>query len=408
MASFLTALASVGSQYAEGKEAARAEKAATAEKQQRLGIDQSYLDLARQAGRRQQEELELRKKSGDIIELKDGRLWSVSQGKIIDVPKAPAAATTIGQFISKQPKAIQGQLTEAAQMYAENDPNRPEHALDKILSIAEDYRKKQETLHKTDPIIAAQVGPYPDPARYPQGEDDPQYRVATKKWGIEAETVKNRIASAAAEARGKAYGEFRPGAFIDQQGNIQSGFWGDAIRRGLIPYQPGFQSLTRTQQIVEMQGASSKLRSAIDALQPEDAFSPTAVIQLRAAAGAGDESAFREVINNALAGTLNERQMNYLLWLQQMGERVLSLRNVAGMGQGAQDLRAAIQATLPGITSGSKQFALKRLDAVDNQINILGRGIPRTNINMGGPGAAPSAAPMPKLSISPDGTISIK
>jgi hypothetical protein len=103
------------------------------------------------------------------------------------------------------------------------------------------------------------------------------------------------------------------------------------------------------------------------------------------ASNVDDHNVFTSIVNNLAASATNERQRDYLMWLQQMGERVLSLRNVGGMGQGAQDLREAIQATLPGITSGSKEFALKKLTGVDNQIRILGRGVPHTSINMGQP-----------------------
>jgi hypothetical protein len=237
---------------------------------------------------------------------------------------------------------------------------------------------------KVDPIISAQIGKPPDPGKFPQGEEDPQYKLAAKKWGVQAETIKTRMASSAAEARGKAYGEYRPGAFITPEGDTVSAFYGDAIKKGYVPFAPGFQAMSRTVQIGEMQGASSKLRSAINALGPDDAFTSEAVFQLRHAAATDDPKTFALILDNAMAASLNEHQQDYLIWLQQMGERVLSLRNVAGMGQGAQDLRAAIQATLPGISSGTKEFALKRLDAVDNQVNILGSGIPKTHINTQG------------------------
>jgi hypothetical protein len=61
--------------------------------------------------------------------------------------------------------------------------------------------------------------------------------------------------------------------------------------------------------------------------------------------------------------------------VRQLNERAMSLRNVAGMGTGAQDLRTAIRAMIPGIRSGDKKMMNKQLDAFDNQVSILKEGI---------------------------------
>jgi hypothetical protein len=238
---------------------------------------------------------------------------------------------------------------------------------------------KISAMGKVDPIITAQIGKPPDPTVYPKGEDDPIYKAKAKLWGVEAETIKTRMASAAAEARGKAYGTYRPGAYITPEGELVSSFAGPAIEKGYVPAPQGFQAMSKQAQFQEMSNASGNLRHAIEALQPGDAFSPDQVAKLNLAARAPDEGVFTAIVSNLASSTTNERQQDYLIWLQQMGERILSLRNVAGMGQGAQDLRAAIQATLPNISSGTKEFALKRLDAVDNQITLLQRGIPKVS-----------------------------
>lgn len=225
---------------------------------------------------------------------------------------------------------------------------------------------------KVDPIIDAQLGPRPDPSQFPLGKLDPKFKALDKQWGINAENIKNRMA----QQRGIGYNLTRPGAYVTPDGQLVTATAGTAIAGGYVPAAPAFNAMTKGQQFVEMKNASGNLRSAIEALKPEDAFTPEQVVQLRLAAGAQDEGVFQSILGNMAAAATNDRQQNYLIWLQQMGERILSLRNVAGMGQGAQDLRAAITATLPNISSGSKQFALKRLDAVDNQINLLQKGIP--------------------------------
>lgn len=384
MASVLTALASIGNQYAEGTSEGRKEKLDRQVQQQELESRKAFLDLQREAQRRLSDELEFKKKQGDLMEFKDGRIWSVSQGKFID-PARPNPIDSLKEFISKQPKDVQSELETAGRTSLEMDPGNPGKAFDRVEAIAKTYKAEQEKKNKVDPIIAAQIGPRPSPEAYPKGEKDPAYTMAVKKWGVDAETVKNRIASAAASARGQAYGAFRAGPYITPSGDLVTAYAGDAIKQGFVPYTAGFQAMSRTQQIAEMQGASYQLRTAINNLGEDDAFSTAQVFMLRAAANQlntnGNPTLFSSMISNLAASSLNEKQQDYVIWIQQMGERILSLRNVAGMGQGAQDLREAIQSTLPGFTSGTKQFAMRKLDAVDNQIRILGRGIPNPRVN---------------------------
>jgi hypothetical protein len=224
---------------------------------------------------------------------------------------------------------------------------------------------------KANPIITAQIGKPPDPSVYPKGEDDPIYKAKAKQWGVEAEKITNRMA----QQRGIGYNMSRPGAYVTPEGDLVTATAAQAMAGGYTPAAPTFNVMSKQAQFSEMKNASGKLRDSIEALQPGDAFTPDQVAKLKLASEAQDEGIFRSIVSNMASGTTNERQQDYLIWLQQMGERILSLRNVAGMGQGAQDLRAAIQATLPNISSGTKQFALKRLDAVDNQINLLQKGI---------------------------------
>src|ERR1700674_209621 len=252
---------------------------------------------------------------------------------------------------------------------------------------------KKSGLGTVDPIVAAQIGKPPDSAKFPQGENDPNYKGQMKLWGAEAEKIKTRMASATAEARGKAYGAYRPGAYITPEGELVSAFVGQAIGQGWVPAAPGFQAMSKQAQFSEIQSASGKLRSAIGNLQPGDAFSAPAVIQLGMAMNAPDAGSMHSIASNLMASGLNERQQDYVVWLTQMAERLLSIRNIAGMGQGAEDLRRAIQATLPNIASGTPEFALRRMDAVDNQISQLYRGIPKVSKIMGNQSTPAKTAP---------------
>jgi hypothetical protein len=242
-----------------------------------------------------------------------------------------------------------------------------------------------------DPIIIAQVGKPPNPANYPKGEADPLFIAANEVWGVKAETIKNRMVG----SRGVGYNMSKPGMFITPDGQMVPETWGDAIKKGHTAAAQAFNVLPRETQMNEMLSASGKLRSAINDLQPGDAFSLESTAVLNTASGmlqhGGDPTLFSSILMNEAAKATNERQRAYLTWLAQLGERVLSVRNIMGMGQGAQDIRAAIQSTLPNVNSGSKAFALQRLDAVDNLFNLLYKGIPKSgiNVNRDQPGTPP-------------------
>lgn len=239
----------------------------------------------------------------------------------------------------------------------------------------------KSTMGKISPIIQAQVGAPPNPKDFPQGENDPQFQLKSKLWGANAEAIQKRLDW----NKGAAYRQNTVGPYITPEGTVKAATGAQALAEGLTPFTAGFSTMSRQAQFSEMTSASSKLRTSITQLRPEDAFNATQTALLHLAMRAPDEGTLSTIVTNLGASGLNERQQEYVTWLTQMNERLLSLRNIAGMGQGAQDLRNAIQATLPNIASGQKSFALKKLDAVDQQIAMLYRGVPRMDTqNPGG------------------------
>jgi len=123
----LTALGSVANQYGEAQDAARQEKEARAEKLRGLDVQDAYLQLAKQADARQQEELETRQKQGDILKV-GNRLWSVSKGKWVDSqPTDPLEH--FKKLISTLPKETQEGATGRVQSILETDPGDPKSAI---------------------------------------------------------------------------------------------------------------------------------------------------------------------------------------------------------------------------------------------------------------------------------------
>jgi hypothetical protein len=147
----LTALSSIASEYGEAKNENRQEALNRQQKLHQMSSEDAYLQLAKQAAQRQQEEFDFRKKSGDLIEMKDGRVWSVSQGKFIDQQR-PDPMVTLRHFIQSQPPEVQKNLSERAQAEVELNPNDPKAAIQEVMKFAdaENARREAETNRKED------------------------------------------------------------------------------------------------------------------------------------------------------------------------------------------------------------------------------------------------------------------
>lgn len=144
MAAFLTALASVGSQLGEAKEEVRQEREARAEKQHRMSAEDAYLELARQGERRQKEEMEFRRKAGDLIQFPDGRMWSVSQGKFIETSKIDPMVTAKRVLDGLDPR-IKARAQNDLQTRIEAEPYKPQDVLKEWLKSVESMQQHLET-----------------------------------------------------------------------------------------------------------------------------------------------------------------------------------------------------------------------------------------------------------------------
>jgi hypothetical protein len=219
---------------------------------------------------------------------------------------------------------------------------------------------------KVDPIISAYLGPMPDPTTDPAG---------ARSWAADAEKIKTRMAVA---PRVAGYAALNMGRIVQgydpATDNYTFATAGQAIHDGLLPAGLAFKNMPKVAQFGEMQTASGNLRQSIINLDRD--FTPEQRMKLQMATASPSEGILANQIHAFLGSEqLTPSQQDYVIWLKQMNERLLSLRNVAGMGQGAEDMRRAIQATLPNVTSANKAYALKQLDATDQQIESLYQGV---------------------------------
>lgn len=240
----------------------------------------------------------------------------------------------------------------------------------KLFDASMDSTKEKQFL-RLPPEIAAQVGDPPSSKDFKEGRKDPAYKQALEAYGKKAQAIKESEAAASGASRAKAFNEYRVVQTMDADGNVYFDYAKNAI--GQSPAGEGIKLKPREAQISDIQVASKKARESINAL--DKPFSADQIAKLHYAMETEDPSLANTELATLASQNLTDAQQDFVIWVRQLNERAMSLRNVAGMGTGAQDLRTAIRAMIPGIRSGNKQMMNKQLDAFDNQVAILKGGI---------------------------------
>jgi hypothetical protein len=94
-----------------------------------------------------------------------------------------------------------------------------------------------------------------------------------------------------------------------------------------------------------------------------------------------DKEWFGANIQMAVGKTLTPDQADYLVALAQLRENSLAVRSILNAGPGSDQLRDAILATLPRAGTPNKMMAIKYIDAYEETLKRLGRGIPPLPLN---------------------------
>jgi hypothetical protein len=142
--SALTSLASIANQFGEAKNAATEEKQARADKLKSMDVQDAYLQIAKQAEARQGQEFEQRKKAGDLIEFKDGRIWSVSQNKFIDQQR-PDPMNSLKEVMAHLDPRIKTKAESHAHALVDAYPNDPQGLIRKVLDDVGTMQRQLET-----------------------------------------------------------------------------------------------------------------------------------------------------------------------------------------------------------------------------------------------------------------------
>jgi hypothetical protein len=333
-----------------------------------------YLDIAKA-------QQELQQKYDHVVS-NDGTVWAINKNDPKDAFKVKETGT--GSDVTGKTKygadSVVSQNGIAYGVKHNGEILTPQSAgwkpeFQKVLDASARASDLKQQL-RIDPIISDQIGAPPDPKDFAKGKADPGYGAALKKYGQEAEGIKNQMAGAQGAARAQAFNEYRPlQSYNPETGNVEWTFAKNAI--GQTPGGAAEKLLPKQAQIADIDYSSKMMREAVNNM--DKPFTPDQVAKLNMALSTGDSSMAHEIMATLATQNLTDKQQDFVIWAGNLNERAMSLRNVAGQGQGASDTRNAIRAILPGIQSGSKQMQNKQLDAFDNMTSILKKGIAGVN-----------------------------
>jgi hypothetical protein len=147
-----------------------------------------------------------------------------------------------------------------------------------------------------------------------------------------------------------------------------------------LPASEADKAIPRENLMQDIAGTSQLTRQAIMNLQedfPEDMKAKVAAAMY---AERPDQYIAQLFASGALA-SLTPDQRQFMISAQQLAENAMAMRSILGAGQGAEDVRNAIRATLPSLLSPDRAYALAQLDAFDKTIARLHRGVPRVPLN---------------------------
>lgn len=238
-------------------------------------------------------------------------------------------------------------------------------------------RQKQQL--KIPPEIGDQIGAPPNPADYPKRDKDPAYVSDLRSYGKQAMDLEMKKSSASAIARARAQNDYKivEVTDYDNDGNPVTHFTTGkaALEGGLSSATQGAKNLSRSKQIEDIEASSKNLRDAVTTL--DKPFTPKQIALMQEGLKAGDEGIASAEFQALANEQLTDKQFQTALWIKHLNERAMSLRGIAGMGQGAQDTRDAIRSLLPNMGTGSPERMKTMLDAFDNQVGILKQGVPK-------------------------------
>jgi hypothetical protein len=190
-----------------------------------------------------------------------------------------------------------------------------------------------------------------------------------------------------ADIRGSSFGKSRGVPVLDTLNNNAPVYksWFDLMESDktepgrYVPAAEGAKALNKTALIEDIRGAIKNTRASLSGLKGD--FNPTQAAQFAYLLKQRDpRSSISSFLASEVGKTLTPDQIDYLTDLGQLVENAMAMRSVLGAGQGSEDLRSAITATIPSAKTPSKAYAAQQLDKFEGQLNRLERGVPKVQL----------------------------
>jgi hypothetical protein len=248
--------------------------------------------------------------------------------------------------------------------------------------------------------ILASVGPRPKAVDYEDGINGMPFRQAMKTWGDSVEKVRLNRLRVAAQARGQAYGAFRPTPVmtVDDEGNIREtlDYAGHAIATGAsLGNQAG------AARIAAPQATIGTIRNSLQMLKQYSPALDKEGIRIKALMAEpgwlGGTFAQSPTFNS-----LSEEGQNFVIHLYNAQEQLQNLRIAGGAGTSSDATRKRILQNLPNVSTPNSNVANRLIDRQLLDVNLLEKGIPNVGQRAGGP--TPATGQMVKMK-APSGQV---
>jgi hypothetical protein len=142
----------------------------------------------------------------------------------------------------------------------------------------------------------------------------------------------------------------------------------------IVPAGPATSSMSKQATFVELHRAVNQAKAAWGNIKAP--ITPQARVMLSRISSTGDSGVISTLLTPPFLGSLSPEEQDLVMTTGALKENALSMRSVAGMGQGSESTRNAVDAILPNGKTPDPAYALKQLGLLENQIGTLESGVP--------------------------------
>ena len=358
---------------------------------------------------------------GESAIIRDPEKGDLSFQDIVPGIKMSDVDARIGKMIATAP-THQARLLLSSIRDRVNDPNGDpaailkdaETAYSKYIEQGKPQKKEEVDIHKgivqkydeegnaLDPIPIFKGGKI-NPELLQQEKDiaESQQTADETKFERQEQLQKDRM-----DAYAKTYAQMRGQVYqysvLDKQTGEQVMVNANVINQNPGRYMAGSlgQQLKNREGIFdEIKYTSSQFDNALSGMTDND-FKTLPRAQIAMALQDRDpRSAMSQLVGSEVGATLSPAQVNYVTGLTSLQESAMSLRTIAGMGQGSDTLRGAIIKMLPGPATPSIPYAKRQMELFNGEVQALHRPIPPSIQNSMGGNTPQVVAPPPGAKI---------